>query len=282
MGDDVLNLNPVAWVKDHAGTITLLSSLLPAGSGVTLEQATGINDAGQICATGIKDGQEHAFRLTPVPATPPQAQLTSRADHHRLRRNDLLVRRHLHRRRRHRLHHARQCDPGDRPRQLLTNRRLSRTTSGNPKNLTATYTINAPGGTWDFADDGTYNVTLKNNVVKSTSGKAIARRDAGAFRRGGRTRARVDLRHRVQRPQRQRHARRGRRGRAERDVFLDLNANGSFDAGDRLTQTDANGAYTFGGLLPGSYRVMELVIPAHAVTAPPNDLHFVTVIPGQN
>src|SRR5262249_11510422 len=37
VGNDVLNLNPIAWVKDHAGTITLLSSLLPAGSGVTLE-----------------------------------------------------------------------------------------------------------------------------------------------------------------------------------------------------------------------------------------------------
>src|SRR5262249_4267277 len=73
VGDDVVGGASVAFVKDHAGSIMLLSSLLPAGSGITLEHATGINESGQISATGIKGGKEHAFRLTPVTAAPPQA-----------------------------------------------------------------------------------------------------------------------------------------------------------------------------------------------------------------
>ena len=43
-----------------------LNSLIPSGSGVTLTDAGGINDLGQIAATGTINGQTHAFRLTPV------------------------------------------------------------------------------------------------------------------------------------------------------------------------------------------------------------------------
>jgi probable HAF family extracellular repeat protein len=43
-----------------------LNNLIPAGSGVTLEDATAINDNGQIVANGYNaNGQEHAFLLTP-------------------------------------------------------------------------------------------------------------------------------------------------------------------------------------------------------------------------
>ena len=279
MGDDVLNGNPVAWVKDHAGAITLLSSLLPAGSGVTLEQATGINDAGQICATGIKDGQEHAFRLTPVPLAPPQAQLTSApivtgfgattysfvvtyTDGVGIDTTTLA--------------NAIQVTG---PANFSQTASLT-TTSGNPKNLTATYTINAPGGTWDFTDDGTYTVTLKNNVVKSTSGRSIAGGTLGHF-----VAAVAPVRGSISgtvfndaNANGTRDA--GEGGVPNTDVFLDLNANGRFDAGDRLTETDANGAYTFGGLLPGIYRVMELVVPPHAVISPTNDLRFRDRHPG--
>ena len=277
----MLNLNPVAWVKDHAGAITLLSSLLPAGSGVTLEQANGINDAGQICATGIKGGKEHAFRLTPVPPAPPQAQLTSApvitgfgettysfvvtyTDGVGIDATTLA--------------NAIQVTG---PANFSQTASLT-TTSGNPKNLTATYKINAPGGTWDFADDGTYTVTLKNNVVKSTSGKSIAGGTLGHF-----VAAVAPVRGSVSgtvfndaNANGTRDA--GEGGVPNTDVFLDLNANGRFDAGDRLTQTDANGAYTFAGLLPGNYRVMELVNPPHAVTSPTNDLHFATLSAGQD
>ena len=281
VGNDVLNLNPVAWVKDHTGAITLLSSLLPAGSGVTLEQANGINDVGQICATGIKGGQEHAFLLTPVPVAPPQAKLTSApnitifgtttysfvvsyTDGTGIDASTLAKAIQV-------------TGPAN-----FSQTASLKTTSGNPKNLTATYTINAPGGTWDFADDGTYTVTLKDNVVKSTSGKSIAGGTLGHF-----ITAVAPLRATVSGTVFNDANANGKRDAGEggvpnTDVFLDLNANGNFDAGDRLTQTDANGAYTFAGLLPGNYRVKELVTPPHAVISPTNDLHLVTLTSGQN
>ena len=48
------------------GTMTDLNNLIPAGSGITLVQASGINDNGQIAAYGdIAGREEHAFLLTP-------------------------------------------------------------------------------------------------------------------------------------------------------------------------------------------------------------------------
>ncbi len=49
---------------------------------------------------------------------------------------------------------------------------------------------------------------------------------------------------------------------ADWDVFIDLNVNGRFDAGEPQTQTDQAGGYRFEDLPPGSYLVSELV-PAH-------------------
>ena len=281
VGNDVLNLNTVAWVKDHAGAITLLSTLLPAGSGITLEEATGINDAGQICATGIKDGKEHAFRLTPVPVAPPQARLTTAPNVTGFGATsysfvvtytdgvgiDATT-----------LANAIQVTG---PANFSQTASLT-TTSGNPKNLTATYTINAPGGTWDFTDDGTYTVTLKNNVVKSTAGTSIVGGTLGHF-----VAAVAPVRGSISgtvfndaNANGTRDA--GEGGVPSTDVFLDLNGNSKYDAGDRLSVTDANGAYTFGGLLPSIYRVMELVVPPHAVISPRNDLDFATVTPAQD
>ncbi len=45
-------------------------------------------------------------------------------------------------------------------------------TDGSP--LTATYTVAAPGGTWDAADDGSYNVALIGGSLVDTSGNPIA------------------------------------------------------------------------------------------------------------
>jgi probable HAF family extracellular repeat protein len=51
---------------DSGGTIQSLDNLLPAGSGVTLNTAVGINDNGQIVANGAEStGPDHAFLLTP-------------------------------------------------------------------------------------------------------------------------------------------------------------------------------------------------------------------------
>ena len=44
-----------------------LNSLIDSISGWELEQAIGINDAGQITGFGWIGGQRHAFLLTPVP-----------------------------------------------------------------------------------------------------------------------------------------------------------------------------------------------------------------------
>ena len=48
------------------GTIQDLNTLIPPGSGFTLDNATAINDTGQVAANGYNaQGQEHAFLLTP-------------------------------------------------------------------------------------------------------------------------------------------------------------------------------------------------------------------------
>ena len=50
------------------GVMTDLNTLIPSNSGWTLDGATGINDLGQICGTGVNpSGQTDAFLLTPTP-----------------------------------------------------------------------------------------------------------------------------------------------------------------------------------------------------------------------
>jgi probable HAF family extracellular repeat protein len=49
----------------YSGSMLDLNSLLPPGSGWTLVDATGINNAGQITGTGLSQGQVRAFLLTP-------------------------------------------------------------------------------------------------------------------------------------------------------------------------------------------------------------------------
>lgn len=44
-----------------------------------------------------------------------------------------------------------------------------------------TYQINAPGGTWDLADNGTYTVTLRANQVRDTSSNSAASGSLGTF-----------------------------------------------------------------------------------------------------
>ncbi len=67
-----------AFLYDAAATPPLrdLNTLIPAGSGVALDEAVGINDAGQIAATGTVAGQRHAFRLTPLGLARPAATPT--------------------------------------------------------------------------------------------------------------------------------------------------------------------------------------------------------------
>jgi probable HAF family extracellular repeat protein len=58
-------VNPVAWLRQPRGTLTDLDTVIPAGSGWTLELANGINDRGQIVGAGLHNGALHAYLLTP-------------------------------------------------------------------------------------------------------------------------------------------------------------------------------------------------------------------------
>ena len=46
---------------------------------------------------------------------------------------------------------------------------------------TATYQITAPGGTWDFGDNGTYTVTMQSGQVTDTSGNPVSSGVLGTF-----------------------------------------------------------------------------------------------------
>ncbi len=67
-----------SWTSDevthgflyHNGILLDLNSLLPIGSGWTIDGAYGINDAGQILAVATHDGQRFAVDLAPMLATP--------------------------------------------------------------------------------------------------------------------------------------------------------------------------------------------------------------------
>ena len=48
-------------------------------------------------------------------------------------------------------------------------------------NRTATYRITAPGGTWDYTDDGTYSIALQSGQVKDTAGNSAAAGAIGTF-----------------------------------------------------------------------------------------------------
>jgi probable HAF family extracellular repeat protein len=58
--------NPVPWLREPGGALRDLNTLIPAGSGWTLEQANGINDRGQIVGAGLYNGATHAYLLTPA------------------------------------------------------------------------------------------------------------------------------------------------------------------------------------------------------------------------
>jgi probable HAF family extracellular repeat protein len=57
------SLHAFLW---SGGSMRDLNSLIPANSGWVLEDATGVNDAGQICGDGTHKGKTRAFLLTPA------------------------------------------------------------------------------------------------------------------------------------------------------------------------------------------------------------------------
>lgn len=63
--------------------------------------------------------------------------------------------------------------------QIATLVSVNDATNGTPR--TATYRINAPGGTWDTGDNGSYTVTLRPNQIRDTSGNEAATASLGNF-----------------------------------------------------------------------------------------------------
>lgn len=63
--------------------------------------------------------------------------------------------------------------------QLATLVNVSSDQDGSP--LTATYSITAPGGTWDSADIGAYTITLQANPVSDSRGNFIVAAELGKF-----------------------------------------------------------------------------------------------------
>lgn len=70
-------------------------------------------------------------------------------------------------------------------------------------------------------------------------------------------------------------------GQSGRTVFLDQNGNGRRDTGESSATTDADGGYSFAGLAPGAYRVVQQLPPGRAASTPANATHAVTLAGGQ-
>jgi uncharacterized repeat protein (TIGR01451 family) len=58
---------------------------------------------------------------------------------------------------------------------------ISANPAGNGTPRTATYSITAPGGSWDSADNGTYTLALEANQVRDTAGNPAAGQVLGRF-----------------------------------------------------------------------------------------------------
>jgi hypothetical protein len=53
--------------------------------------------------------------------------------------------------------------------------------SGSGNSYTATYRLKAPGGTWNRADNGLYNIVVQPNQIKDVNGNSVVSSTVGAF-----------------------------------------------------------------------------------------------------
>ncbi len=74
----------------------------------------------------------------------------------------------------------------------------------------------------------------------------------------------------------------GEPGLANQVVFLDLNNDGVLDAGDPSATTDSSGAYSFSGLVPGSYTVRQVLLGGVLLSTPASGSLSVTLAGGVN
>jgi glucose/arabinose dehydrogenase len=63
--------------------------------------------------------------------------------------------------------------------QLATLVSVDNNVNGSPR--IATYQVNAPGGTWDPSDNGTYNIALQANQISDLNGNSIGAANLGSF-----------------------------------------------------------------------------------------------------
>jgi probable HAF family extracellular repeat protein len=64
LSNDIGPTHAFVW---QSGVMTDLNTLIPGDSGWVLQEATGINDNGQIVGVGVVQGRTRAFRLDPAP-----------------------------------------------------------------------------------------------------------------------------------------------------------------------------------------------------------------------
>src|SRR4051812_47482355 len=67
-----------------------------------------------------------------------------------------------------------------------------------------------------------------------------------------------------------------------RTVYIDANNNAQLDAGETSLLSDANGAYKFLNLTPGSYTIRQIAPASWIATAPASGAHTVNLNSGQN
>ncbi|HXE52699.1 MAG TPA: DUF3466 family protein, partial [Tepidisphaeraceae bacterium] len=172
---------------DHAfiyanGQMQDLNALINTDSSWRLQVASAINSAGQIAGTGVINGVEHAFLLTPATVTnpppgdttPPTAVISAPSitaaggsseavsvtysdnvavDVSTIAPGNIGV-----------------SGPGGALQVIDV--QVSSASNGSP--ITVTYTVAAPGGSWQASGNGNYSVTLVGGSVKDTSGNGVA------------------------------------------------------------------------------------------------------------
>ncbi len=167
----------------RGGAVINLNDLLPANSGWVLQEATGINNAGQVTGVGTIGGQTHAFRMTVDLSSPQVASLSAAPvtaagqatesvtvtytdafgfNTATIGPADLLV-----------------TPAADTATHLGVS---SATPSFSPDGKTATvvYTVTAPSGAWGNADNGAYTITVLPGQVANQNG-AIVPEAFGSF-----------------------------------------------------------------------------------------------------
>ncbi|MDB5296008.1 MAG: hypothetical protein JWO31_1991, partial [Phycisphaerales bacterium] len=175
------DLNDQRAVVYTAGSMQDLNALIDPAAGWKLVEAAAVNDAGQIVGVGVLNGNRRAFLLNPTGISPPPgdaagptatiavpapaagaATVTVTVTYSdnaavsaaSIGANDLTVTR----------------DGGA----ALTVTGVTTDPAADAASVVASYTVAAPGGTWDAADDGTYTVTLLSGAVTDAAGNPAA------------------------------------------------------------------------------------------------------------